>query len=60
MDVVRRIFRMIGTEGVAIRGVKKIFEREGLLTPEGKSIWGQFLSEKRSTTTPTGRTPGKR
>ena len=43
MDVVRRIFRMIGTEGVAIRGVKKIFEREGLPTPEGKSIWGQFF-----------------
>ena len=39
----RRIFRMIGTEGVAIRGVKKIFEREGLPTPEGKSIWGQFF-----------------
>ncbi len=43
MEVVRRIFRMIGTEGVAIRGVKKIFEREGLPTPEGKSIWGQFF-----------------
>jgi site-specific DNA recombinase len=43
MNVVRRIFRMIGTEGVAIRGVKKIFEREGLPTPEGKSIWGQFF-----------------
>ena len=43
MAVVRRIFRMIGTEGAAIRGVKKIFEREGLPTPEGKSIWGQFF-----------------
>ena len=43
MAVVRRIFRMIGTEGVAIRGVKKTFEREGLPTPEGKSIWGQFF-----------------
>ena len=43
MDVVGRIFRMIGTEGVAIRGVKKIFEWEGLPTPEGKSIPGQFF-----------------
>ncbi len=43
MDVVGRIFRMIGAEGVAIRGVKKVFEREGLPTPEGKSIWGQFF-----------------
>jgi site-specific DNA recombinase len=43
MAVVKRIFRMVGTEGVAIRGVKRIFEREGLPTPEGKKIWGQFL-----------------
>jgi site-specific DNA recombinase len=43
MAVVKRIFRMVGTEGVAIRGVKRIFEREGLPTPEGKKIWGQFF-----------------
>jgi site-specific DNA recombinase len=43
MAVVRRIFRMVGTEGVAIRGVKRIFEREGLSTPEGKRRWGQFF-----------------
>jgi site-specific DNA recombinase len=43
MAVVKRIFRMVGTEGVAIRGVKRIFEREGLPTPEGNKIWGQFF-----------------
>ena len=43
MAVVARIFRMVGTEGVAIRGAKRIFEREGLPTPEGKKIWGQFF-----------------
>src|SRR5215204_15792 len=43
MAVVKRIFRMVGTEGVAIRGVKRIFERDGLPTPEGKKIWGQFF-----------------
>jgi site-specific DNA recombinase len=43
MAVVKRVYRMVGTEGVAIRGVKRIFEREGLPTPEGKKIWGQFF-----------------
>src|ERR671917_55827 len=43
MAVVRRIFRMIGTEGAAIRGVKRTFEREGLPTPERKNVWGQFF-----------------
>jgi hypothetical protein len=36
MAVVARIFRMVGTEGVAIRGVKRTFEREGLPSPQGK------------------------
>jgi site-specific DNA recombinase len=43
MAVVARIFRMVGTEGIAIRGVKRIFEREGMQSPEGKNIWGQFF-----------------
>jgi hypothetical protein len=60
MAVVKRIFRMVGTEGVAIRGVKRIFEREGLPTPEGKKIWGSSLSGKRSRTMPTALTPGMR
>jgi len=43
MALVARIFRMVGTEGIAIRGVKRIFEREGLLSPQGKDRWGQFF-----------------
>jgi len=56
MAVVARIFRMVGTEGVAIRGVKRTFEREGLPSPQGKEIWGSFSSGRPSTTTPTGPT----
>jgi site-specific DNA recombinase len=43
MAVVKRIIRMVGTEGAAIRAVKRTFEREGLPTPEGKEIWGQLF-----------------
>ena len=43
MVVVKRIFRLVGTEGAAIRAVKRAFELEGLPTPEGKKIWGQFF-----------------
>ncbi len=43
LQTVARIFRMVGVEGVAIRGVKRTFEREGLPSPQGKSIWGQFF-----------------
>jgi site-specific DNA recombinase len=49
MVVVKRIFRMVGTEGAAIRAVKRTFEHEGLLTPEGKNIWGQFFIRRRPT-----------
>jgi site-specific DNA recombinase len=43
MAVVKRIIRMVGTEGAAIRAVKRTFEREGLPTPQGKEIWGQLF-----------------
>jgi site-specific DNA recombinase len=43
MAVVKRIIRMVGTEGAAIRAVKRTFEREGLPTPQGKDIWGQLF-----------------
>ncbi len=41
--VVRRIFRMIGTERVAIHSVKKILEREGIPTPRGGQYWDKKL-----------------
>jgi site-specific DNA recombinase len=43
MEVVARIFRMVGIEGYGIRGVTRAFERAGLPTPEGKRIWGPFF-----------------
>jgi site-specific DNA recombinase len=39
MQIVGRIFYMVGVEGVGVRGVKRAFEREGLLTPTGKHNW---------------------
>ncbi|HVF01223.1 MAG TPA: recombinase family protein [Rubrobacteraceae bacterium] len=39
MAVVRRIFRMIGVEGMTMHTTKKIFEREGLPSPGGRVRW---------------------
>ena len=35
MAVVRRIFRMLGAEGMTMYAVKKTFEREGIPAPGG-------------------------
>src|SRR5215217_8234363 len=43
MTTVRRIFRMIGAERVAIHSVKKILEREGIPTPRGGQYWDKKL-----------------
>jgi site-specific DNA recombinase len=39
MNVVRRIFRMIGSEGTSMHAVKKTFEREGIPAPGGGTRW---------------------
>lgn len=39
MEVVRRIFRMVGAEGASLRSVKNTFEREGIPTPRGARFW---------------------
>jgi hypothetical protein len=39
MQLVKRIFYMVGMEGYSIRWVKQAFERKGLLTPDGKRNW---------------------
>jgi site-specific DNA recombinase len=46
MEVVRRIFRMVGVEKAGIRTVIKAFKREGVPTPTGKSIWVQDTVRK--------------
>lgn len=38
MAVVRRIFHMIGVQGMSHNAIKRIFEREGLPAPGGGSI----------------------
>src|SRR5215212_7317004 len=60
MQLVKRIFCMVGMEGYSIRGVKQAFEREGLLTPDGKRNWATASSVVASRTTSTSRTPIRR
>jgi site-specific DNA recombinase len=43
MRIVERIFYMVGVERVTIRGVKRTFEREGLLSPAGKRTWSSHF-----------------
>ena len=39
MSNVRRIFRMVGTEGHSLNAVHRTFEREGIPTPGGGKRW---------------------
>jgi site-specific DNA recombinase len=39
MAVVRRVFEMVGTEGLPIRAVKRLFECEEVPTPYGAQWW---------------------
>jgi site-specific DNA recombinase len=43
MQVVARIFRMVGEEGASLLRVKRTLEREGVPSPNGKRIWGKFF-----------------
>jgi len=46
MPTVRRIFRMVGSEGYSLGKVKQRFEAEGLPTPAGKKYWSKtFIRE---------------
>jgi site-specific DNA recombinase len=46
MPTVRRIFRMVALEGYSLRGIKRRFEAEELLTPAGKKHWSEtFIRE---------------
>jgi site-specific DNA recombinase len=39
MPVVRRIFRMAGTEGMSVNGIKRALDAEGVPTPSGRKYW---------------------
>jgi site-specific DNA recombinase len=41
MEVVRRIFYMVGAEGESLRAVANTLEREGLPTPKGAKHWNR-------------------
>jgi site-specific DNA recombinase len=39
MQIVRRIFHMVGVEGRSFRSISTILEREGIPTPKGAKYW---------------------
>lgn len=41
MAVVRRVFRMVGEEGMTLYAVRKGLEAAGILSPTGKKLWHQ-------------------
>jgi site-specific DNA recombinase len=46
MSVVRRIFRMVGVEGMTLHAVKVALQRDGVQSPGGKRYWNEvFLRE---------------
>src|SRR5215210_4206373 len=46
MAVVRRIFRMVGTEGASMHGVARTLEREGVPNPAGGRYWYKRLVKR--------------
>jgi site-specific DNA recombinase len=46
MVVIRRIFRMVGAEGMALNATRCTLEKEGILTPSGRRSWSrQYLRD---------------
>jgi site-specific DNA recombinase len=46
MQIVRRIFHMVGTEGRSFRSISTILEREGIPTPKGAKYWDRSFFRK--------------
>ncbi|CAA9464590.1 MAG: hypothetical protein AVDCRST_MAG28-3899 [uncultured Rubrobacteraceae bacterium] len=46
MSVVRRIFRMVGTEGVSTHMVARILEAEGVRSPAGGRYWYKLVVKR--------------
>jgi hypothetical protein len=46
MAVVRRIFRMVGVEGMTLYGVRKNLEAAGVPSPGGRKLWHQGYLRK--------------
>jgi len=46
MEVIRRIFRMIGIERVGVHRVITTFKKEGIPTPTGKKVWERAIVKR--------------
>ena len=46
MGVVRRVFRMVATDGHSLNSIKKAFDREGVPTPRGSRYWGNTFIQR--------------
>ena len=46
IQIVRRIFYMVGVEGRTLYGVGKVLRGEGVPTPNGKKLWSQTIVRK--------------
>jgi site-specific DNA recombinase len=47
MGIVRRMFYLVGVEGAPMYRVKKIFEGEGIRSPQGKRFWNSYFIRTR-------------
>jgi site-specific DNA recombinase len=47
MLVVRRIFHLVGVEGLRLHAVKKRFDAEGIATPRGARWWSKYFIRSR-------------
>jgi hypothetical protein len=46
MVVVRRVFRMVGAEGMVLNAARCVLEKEGIPTPSGRRVWSrQYLRD---------------
>jgi site-specific DNA recombinase len=46
MPVIRRIFRMVGAEGMVLNAVRRALEKEGIPTSSGRRVWSrQYLRD---------------
>ena len=59
MDVVRRIFHLVGAGGKTLGSLARVMERQGVLTPEEPSVGIARSSESAYSPTSTSRTPSK-
>jgi site-specific DNA recombinase len=60
MAVIRRIFRMVGAEGMTINATRRTLEREGILSPSGRRDGADSILDIAFTTTCISPTASRR